>query len=134
MRQIIYTSVQTPELGEGGVFEIIQTSVRNNAANELRGFLIYSGQSFFQVLEGPDDAVSTIFETISKDPRHMNIEVLRDQPVQKTHFERWAMQRIAVQSGDDWVASLGAFEGPVREAGILPFVGKFLGSSSAKAA
>ncbi len=134
MRQIIYSSVQTPELGEGGVFEIIQTSVRNNTAKELRGFLIYSGQSFFQVLEGPDDAVSAVFEAICKDPRHMNIEVLRDQTIQQTHFERWAMQRIALQGGDGWAASLGALEEPVREAGILPFVEEFLESGSAKAA
>lgn len=53
-----------------------------NQTNELfdvTGILLFNGTHFFQVLEGPEKAVSTIYERICEDKRHHNlVELMRD--------------------------------------------------------
>lgn len=57
--------------------ERIVTSARlNNARNGLRGSLIMNGTTFFQVLEGPEDALEQTFARIETDRRHHGLTVI----------------------------------------------------------
>ncbi|WP_312241313.1 diguanylate phosphodiesterase [Pantoea sp.] len=59
-----------------------ELAVKANVTNELfdvTGILLFNGTHFFQVLEGPEEAVSTIYERICQDVRHHNlVELMRD--------------------------------------------------------
>ncbi len=62
-----------------------------NHARELSGMLLYSGGNIIQALEGPDQAVVTMFDTIGADARHHDvIEILRD-PIDERAFPDWSM-------------------------------------------
>jgi len=50
-----------------------------NELNSVTGILLFNGTHFFQVLEGPEEAVLAIYQAICQDPRHHNlVELMRD--------------------------------------------------------
>ena len=52
---------------------------KKNEQHDVTGILLFNGTHFFQVLEGPEQAVLSIYNGICNDPRHNNlVELLRD--------------------------------------------------------
>lgn len=52
---------------------------KNNEVHEVTGILLFNGTHFFQLLEGPEAAVQSIYEHICRDKRHHNlVELMRD--------------------------------------------------------
>jgi len=50
-----------------------------NKSSSVTGILLFNGTHFFQLLEGPEAAVKTVYSRICQDPRHHNlVELLRD--------------------------------------------------------
>ncbi len=125
MRQLVYTSKAAPGLGQDDVFQIVQTSAGKNADTGLCGFLIYQNSCFYQVLEGPADAIDTVFSRIEKDSRHSSIEVASDRQIESRHFERWRMKRIGPGS-DGTEQALDEMNGQLKSAGIKHSVEQFL--------
>ena len=94
MIQVTYTSEATDALRSGDVFRIVTTSSTNNDARDLTGFLIFSGDRFFQLLEGPDENVNALLAKLECDPRHTNITVLERCEISQRAFPAWKMKRI----------------------------------------
>lgn len=44
-----------------------------------------------QVLEGPDEVVEAVFETIKADPRHKDVIVLSREQISNRQFPAWEM-------------------------------------------
>ncbi|GMN01318.1 BLUF domain-containing protein [Erythrobacter sp. MTPC3] len=98
MIQLTYTSQAAQELTSGDIFKIIETSSRNNLRDELTGFLIYSGDSFFQLIEGPEVSIDALFDRISGDPRHKQVNILSRKQVEERAFPKWRMKRVSPKS------------------------------------
>ena len=50
-----------------------------NASHQITGILLFNGTHFFQILEGPEEGVMTIYNRICADRRHHNVvELMRD--------------------------------------------------------
>jgi hypothetical protein len=57
--------------------------------------LMSSGGIFYQVLEGPIEAVDSLFQKIAIDPRHKDVLVLSVQEeVEDRQFPSWAMKKV----------------------------------------
>lgn len=96
---MVYTSVATSQMDQADVFNIVQTSVDNNMARGVTGFLIYADNKFCQLIEGEEAELRKLLQIIGADPRHSNIDVLVDEPVSARRFPRWRMQRVSKGSG-----------------------------------
>lgn len=91
MQRILYIStvrkiLETPELET-----ILRTSRRNNNAVGVTGLLVAGGRRFLQMLEGPEQAVSSVFERIERDPRHFALVTLSTKRVETRLTPHWAM-------------------------------------------
>jgi hypothetical protein len=53
--------------------------------------LLYKGGNFMQVLEGPEDQVMSLYESIKKDPRHKDVATLSKEQIQVRQFPKWEM-------------------------------------------
>lgn len=53
--------------------------------------LLYANSTFLQVLEGPDEVVDELIETIKKDPRHTFIQMLHRKPIERREYSDWFM-------------------------------------------
>lgn len=87
----IYTSIAVSEIAPAELEAILETSRINNRAADVSGMLLYSDRSFFQVLEGTEEAVDAVFARIAADPRHRDLRTLVQEPITKRGFADWAM-------------------------------------------
>lgn len=77
--------------------------VRNESMS-ITGMLLFDGTYFFQYLEGPEEAVQTLFLRILEDSRHHHIIKLLDDYAPARKFPHWGMQLLKVQSQSDETA------------------------------
>lgn len=72
-----------------------------NKHAHITGALLISDDWFVQTLEGEEAAVRTVFEKISKDPRHDSVALLDTRVVDDRVFARWAMAKVADEGEPD---------------------------------
>ena len=91
--RVIYVSRNLlPEpAAEAELGRILDRARQRNAALGVTGALLFSGDCFAQVLEGPAPAVEAVFEAIQHDPRHSDVVVLEAGPVPEREFGAWSM-------------------------------------------
>lgn len=62
-----------------------------NREHNITGVLLFSGEQFFQYIEGDRDALTDAMQRITAAAAHSNIKVLFDgEPLQR-HFDDWHM-------------------------------------------
>ena len=81
---------------EPNVARILMTSRRNNPKKGLVGGLYYGNNCFFQYLEGEEQAVRELYETIKRDSRHRNVKTLIEEPLEQRTFTNWSMKYVPV--------------------------------------
>ena len=91
MYQLVYVSVSSGTMNDGDLNAILDVSRRNNPPLGVTGVLLYLDQGFLQVLEGPKDAVLSIFAAIERDNRHGGVRVLVQHDVEERLFGEWSM-------------------------------------------
>jgi hypothetical protein len=91
MRRIIYCSQATHDFSPEELVELLELSRARNEAVGLGGMLLYSSQSFLQLLEGDADALDATYARIHADSRHANLRLLMDAEVAAPLFPDWSM-------------------------------------------
>lgn len=91
MYQLIYVSTAVEQMSPDQLRELLSVSRRNNTGDGVTGMLLYHEGSFFQVLEGDEDAVLGVFRRVEQDSRHRMVTVLMEQEVPKRAFGDWSM-------------------------------------------
>ena len=89
--QTIYASKASEAFVEGELAELMQQSRSNNLRSELTGMLLYCEGNFFQVLEGDEEAVKSVYRSIEKDPRHDDMVKIIEEGIAERSFGDWSM-------------------------------------------
>ena len=89
---MVYRSRAVVPPSEGELDFLVRQAQNRNHAESITGLLIYDEGYFYQWLEGPSQAVTRVWESIRADPRHYQVEVLREQRIAKRHFGNWNMR------------------------------------------
>ncbi|WP_349360398.1 BLUF domain-containing protein [Stappia sp.] len=58
---------------------LLLTARRNNARDGVTGALLLAGTTYFQILEGPQEAVTYTFRRIARDRRHMDLTLIDER-------------------------------------------------------
>ena len=91
MKRIIYCSQATYDLNPDELVQLLEVSRRNNQKAGLSGMLLYTSQSFLQVIEGEVPALQETYARIEVDDRHTNLRLLMDADVDAPLFPDWTM-------------------------------------------
>lgn len=91
MLQLVYVSSAATPFGKAELQELLTKSRAKNSALGITGMLLYKDGNFMQMLEGEDNAVRQLFDTIIEDPRHHNSIVVIDEPAEAPYFTDWSM-------------------------------------------
>lgn len=84
------------------VDQIAEHSVRNNTRDGLTGVLFCFNNVFYQILEGPEDAIDRCYARILKDSRHKDIFCVDvENNVRKREFGDWAMKTVRLEESGD---------------------------------
>lgn len=78
-RRLAYASQPVAGLQPADVARILRVSRSNNAAQGIRGVLIYTGNAFAQWIEGEPDAIERLWLTLRGDPRHTDLVAFLDE-------------------------------------------------------
>lgn len=82
---------------KGQITNILAAAHKNNPEKGVTGALLYSGGYFCQVIEGPEEVLEDLFETIQMDGRHGDVTVLHFEPIEARGFGEWAMALAGIE-------------------------------------
>ena len=88
---IIYTSTPAELPTKGVIDKITEKSIYWNSKHGVTGILLCLEDRYFQFLEGEEEVVNEVFETIKSDPRHMDISVRIRGFENDRIFKEWSM-------------------------------------------
>lgn len=88
---ISYVSAAAEPFDDARLAELLDQSRRLNHEHDLTGMLLYRRGRFFQVLEGPQDAVDELMTKIRRDPRHTDVRMLLSEEIDERRFSEWTM-------------------------------------------
>lgn len=91
MLSVIYVSVADPGLTPADIVAMVEAAQANNARDDLTGALIYNGQNFMQLLEGPVARVEACLARIRADLRHNGMIEVRRRLVEGRAFSTFSM-------------------------------------------
>jgi Sensors of blue-light using FAD len=107
MIQITYVSRATEPMKAEQLLALLQQCLTNNAVN---GVMFYGNETFLQAIEGDADVVDRLLESIRRDLRHKELQVLRRRPIEQREYQNWGMGFMRVSTDElRQVPGLGDF-------------------------
>ena len=102
---VIYTSAATQYFDPNTLLALLEKARAKNASLGVTGMLLFENGSFFQILEGPEAAVDSIYKTIAQDDRHERVVTIIREPIAKRAFAEWTMglSGVSLQELDEIV-------------------------------
>jgi len=91
LNHVIYASAATRRFETADLTALLQAARKHNDAHGLTGMLLYTEGSFFQVLEGPPDAVKDVYSRIVRDKRHDQVTKIVAEAIPSRSFANWTM-------------------------------------------
>jgi hypothetical protein len=89
---LIYSSAAAHDFSTNDLTALLEKSKINNNGLGVTGMLLYTDNSFFQILEGERDTVQQLFfDKISKDMRHTKVVMIVNEAIAKRSFGDWSM-------------------------------------------
>ena len=98
---------------EAEVADILATARTKNPQHGVTGALVVWDDSVVQTLEGDQDVVRGLYDTISRDPRHEQVELIETSPGVERAFARWSMARVSDDEQSDLPLDVKQWEGGV---------------------
>ena len=89
---IVYHSKASVDFTELDLLYLLAGSRARNRDEGVTGILVYDRGAFFQWIEGPNLPLQRVWNSIRKDPRHHDIQVLADTSIPIRLFQDWHMQ------------------------------------------
>jgi uncharacterized membrane protein (DUF373 family) len=91
MIQVSYISTATSPMSTADLSRLLEECREYNAAHGVTGMLLYSNETFIQVLEGEDRVIDELLDRIEEDARHTDIKLLSRRRIEKREYSGWSM-------------------------------------------
>lgn len=89
--RIVYQSKASQDLGSLALFQLLTQAQLRNSQLQITGHLLYLDGQFTQCFEGPPDKVELLWQSIQRDQRHHDIELLVRHTSEQRRFPEWTM-------------------------------------------
>ena len=101
---LTYRSRSIGPVSELELQRLLRSAQIRNRSEGLTGLLIYDKGRFFQWLEGPAEGMKRVWDSLKRDPRHTDIEVMGNEPTAVRCFADWDMKLCKRPPGNDSAA------------------------------
>lgn len=95
--EVLYVSTLAPDTPINVVADITRKARLTNQAANITGLLIFDGLRFCEQLEGEQKNVVKLVERIQDDPRHTEMHILHNGPLDARRFKRFSMGYALVE-------------------------------------
>ncbi len=86
---ISYLSSASQRLTDEDIETLMVDTKTFNNENNIKGILIYSDHTFFQIMEGEYHTITSLFERIEKDNRHYGILKILETKCDQRRYDRF---------------------------------------------
>jgi hypothetical protein len=115
--QILFVSRIAAGCDVGIIRNIVLAARERNAARRISGALLFDGERFCELIEGPEADVRQLMQGISRDSRHTQVTVLfADSALPGRMAQRWVSGYCDAAAMDALGAEGGLRDGPALEA------------------
>lgn len=97
LQEIIYVSTLAADAPVRVVADIAMKARSNNKQADITGLLVFDGLHFCQQLEGCSREVAAAMARIRQDPRHSDLAVLHQGPLDHRRFSRFSLGYTSVE-------------------------------------
>lgn len=105
--RLVYLSTAASTNDTSEIQAILEASSLHNPLSGITGVLCSGRSHFLQVIEGPDEAVLSLYSRVAKDPRHHDPVLLSIELAAKRVFVGWSMAHIeGYRQADDLYRTL----------------------------
>lgn len=108
MKRIIYCSRATRPLSSEQLVSLLAQAREDNRASGITGLLLYSHQSFLQLIDGDNKEIDRLYGSIARDARHDRLRLLLDTEISARKYPDWTMG-FAHLNDDDLARDLEGF-------------------------
>lgn len=91
LERLVYRSRSTHKLGSLHLFNLLIQCREKNRRLGITGHLLYTEEIFVQCIEGPPTGIESLWQSLQRDERHHQIELLARGPLKERRFAEWSM-------------------------------------------
>jgi hypothetical protein len=95
--ELIYQSSALNTFSDEQLESLVSEARNFNVAHDITGLLVFDGKSFLQILEGDKKIVEDLYDRISMDERHCNVNLRWSQHSAERSFSDWSMGCFALE-------------------------------------
>lgn len=89
--QLFYKSKTKEEVTEQDLDDIVLTAIEKNSTINVTGCLVYFNNELYQILEGEQQTVKSLYEDIKNDKKYFNVTLLNQELTEYRLFSNWNM-------------------------------------------
>lgn len=102
MKRILYVSHFSHDWKSHEIQNLADKAAQNNRELSITGMLLTFERLFFQIIEGPEAGIASLFNKICQDPRHCEIAIIQTEAnVQNRLFKDWHMRAFDLDRNPD---------------------------------
>lgn len=98
--RLLYISRATGAITTTVTGSILESARVHNRVAGITGVLCQGQGLFIQVLEGERSTVNRLYNTIIKDKRHQDVELVAIEEIQERKFPNWSMAHVIISEND----------------------------------
>lgn len=89
--QLFYKSTSIKELTQYDLNDIVLNAIKKNSSLNITGCLVYFNNEFYQLLEGKQEDILSLYSSIENDKRHYHVTLLNQEQTKYRLFSNWNM-------------------------------------------
>lgn len=93
--RLLYAS-RAVDASAAAIESIFKSARQHNHDQGVTGILVYGDGVFLQAIEGGRQAISDLYGTIQRDPRHKDVVLLHYEEILERRFGGWTMGLVDV--------------------------------------
>jgi hypothetical protein len=90
--RLVYASRALVQAHSPEMLDIVRCALRENPRFGITGALYFDDVQFFQVVEGPAEALDSLWGRLLGDRRHHDVVLLQRGPIERRQFGAWSMK------------------------------------------
>jgi hypothetical protein len=98
--QLLYISRANVPLTTTVTTTILESARVHNRVAGITGLLCQGQDLFIQILEGERSVVNRLYNTLIKDKRHKDVELVSIEEIQVRKYPNWSMAHVIISEDD----------------------------------
>ncbi|WP_179339555.1 BLUF domain-containing protein [Winogradskyella ludwigii] len=102
---VIYQSKAQDNFSPKDIELMLIKAKRKNKKHKITGCIVYSGNKFIQMIQGPKQEITDLYKDIKADNRHFSVITLLEKASKEKIWSDWSMAMLNFSGGSKQVMS-----------------------------